>query len=106
MIDESRVRLASRIAEYLALARTLDAKDSVQEYRAANALAWELAMLLPTDIYRMLVAVLVASDPKINAHTFAIHVRKWLLGADAGDLSAKELPHHAPDAKARDLAGN
>lgn len=96
MNHTERAHLAGRIAEYLALARTIGEKSSAQEYRAANALAWELAMLLPADLYRMLTQVIVASDPKVNALTFTIHVRKWLLGDDAGDLDSNQIAHHAP----------
>lgn len=48
---EVRVReQAAKVAEYMALARDLRESSSVDEYRRANQLGWELSLWLPADI--------------------------------------------------------
>lgn len=53
---------AERVAEYLSLAVTLKPESSLDEFRRANRLGWELAMWLPEQIYRD-VAGAVCSRP-------------------------------------------
>lgn len=90
----ARMTIARRIGEYLSIASSLhETKTSREEYQAANALAWELAMLLPPEMYRGMVSVIVG---KTSAHVFVIHARRWLLGDDAGDLEPNDLAYHAP----------
>lgn len=94
--NDADISLAAAVAEYMSLARDLRKESSIAEYRRANALAWQLAMILPADIYTSIGLALAQPDEKCNPLTVAIQVRKWLLDADAGALTAKNLLHHAP----------
>lgn len=95
-IATKRREQASVIAEYAALARTLNADDDVQVYRRANDLAWRLFLWLPDDVYRQLGKGLV--DPVDNKQLAVslLAVRKLLLGKDAGALSSNDMISHWP----------
>lgn len=87
---------ATRVAEYMALARTLTADSQAEDYRAANRLAWELAMWLPSDVYRSLTLAMTASGTDWNPLSVTIAVRHLLLGNAAGDLTPDDVLHHSP----------
>lgn len=87
---------AAGVANYMALARTLDDSSPEADYRAANRLAWELAMWLPADTYRALGRALAYPDKDSNPLALSIEVRKILLGEGAGDLTQDDVIHHAP----------
>ncbi len=87
---------AARVAEYMAIARDLTARDSAEEYRKLNRLSWELAMWLPDGIYKAMVRAIKTPDDKTNPLSVAIEVRQLLLGKAAGNLTQNDLSHHAP----------
>ena len=87
---------AERVAEYMALARDLKETSSEAEYRKANQLSWELAMWLPTDVYRSLGKALSKPDKEYNPLSVVISVRQVLLGNTSGDLTQDDIIHHAP----------
>jgi hypothetical protein len=91
------IELAEKVATYLALACNLNESDSRETYRMANKLAWELAILLPDEIYRSIGKAISEPDTSDNLLTVVIQVRKLLLGADAGNLTAGSVMHHAPE---------
>jgi len=87
---------ASKVAEYMALARDLREDSSVAEYRQANRLAWELALWLRADVYRAVGKAIASPDAKTNPLSVVIDVRQVLLGASAGDLTSEQIIHHSP----------
>jgi hypothetical protein len=84
------------VAEYLALARSLTEQSTVEDYRNANRLSWELAMWLPEDIYKEMTKSIVKPTIDTNELTTVLQVRKLLLQANAGNLNSEEIAHHAP----------
>lgn len=94
---DSKVReQATKVAEYMALARNLREDSPESDYRTANRLAWELAMWLPADTYRELGRALAQPSEAANPLRVSIAVRRILLGKDAGDLGPNDIIHHAP----------
>lgn len=87
---------AEKVAEYMALARRLKESSPDEEYQKANRLSWELAMWLPSDVYKSLGNALSKPDKVYNPLSVVISVRKQLLGNAAGDLSQDDVIHHAP----------
>ena len=83
-----------KIAEYLALAPTLEVSSSKAEYRRANELAYELAMTLPADVYREIVWAITNPGERYNPLTACIKTREVIMKLDG--LDANELAHHAP----------
>lgn len=64
---EMRIReQAAKVAEYMALARDLREDSSVDEYRRANQLGWELSLWLPADIYRLMGHALANPNEREN----------------------------------------
>lgn len=87
-----------KIADYLVLASDLKINAPPAEYHRANALALELAMVLPAELFRSMSRALTKPSATSNRLTVAIEVRRLILGEDAGDLTAEELISHAPGA--------
>lgn len=87
---------AEKVAEYMALARMLKETSSGENYQKANRLSWELAMWLPSDIYKSMGRALSKPDGEFNPLSIVIAVRKELLGNRAGDLTQEQIIHHAP----------
>ena len=87
---------AVRVAEYLALARSLKEDSPDSDYRKANQMSWELAMWLPEDIYKKMVSAIVTPSEKANELTTVISVRSLLLKEKAGNLTSENIAHHAP----------
>jgi hypothetical protein len=86
---------AAKVAEYMDLARHLG-KDSPDDvYHKANVLAWELAMWLPTEIYRKLGKSLTDKGVEISPLDVVVEVRKILLKDKSGNLCADDIIHHA-----------
>ncbi len=87
---------AVRVAEYLAIARSLKEDSPESDYRKANQLSWELAMWLPEDIYKEMVRAIASPGGNANELTTVVAVRSLLLKGKAGDLTSKDIAHHAP----------
>lgn len=87
---------AARVSEYLALARRLKEESAEADYERANQLSWELAMWLPSDIYKSMVKAISSPSEDTNELTVIIDVRELLLKDKAGDLKADDISHHAP----------
>jgi len=103
---EVRVReQAAKVAEYMALARDLRESSSVDEYRRANQLGWELSLWLPADIYRLMGRALANPNEHENPLSVLVEVRRLLLNGKLGELTAEEMLSHAPGiGKFRNLA--
>lgn len=96
---EMRVReQAAKTAEYLATAWQLEAHDDKQVFRRANQLGWELAFFLPPDVYRHVRDAVANPSADANVCSAVVAVRQHLLGEQAGNLVANELPSHSPNA--------
>ena len=91
-----RLDLAEKVAEYLVLAGSLDKTSALEDYDRANALSLELAMLLPTYVYRGMVEAAAHPTGKVNPASVAIMMRKELLVLEEGDLEAAHIVQHAP----------
>lgn len=85
----------ARIAEYAALAGTLEASESRDVYRRANQLSWELFLWLPDDVYRKLGRG-VGGSPQELVEAM-VEVRLALLGDEAGNLGPEDIIVHAPN---------
>ncbi|MES2693442.1 MAG: hypothetical protein V4773_08215 [Verrucomicrobiota bacterium] len=85
-----------KIADYLLVASQLKADSPEEQYRRANTLAWELAMVLPTDLYQSMGRALSQPTPTHNLLSVVIEVRKLVLGEAAGDLKDTHVIAHAP----------
>jgi hypothetical protein len=98
---ENRVReQAAKVAEYLAELQVPNPNNDTERFQKLNRLSWELALWLPTDVYRTLGQALVARGPTQNELTVLMQVRRVLLGTTAGDLTSEEVVVH------REGAGN
>jgi hypothetical protein len=87
---------AERVAEYMAIARDLKESSSADDYRRTNQLAWELAMWLPENVYRIMGQAIAKPDENNNPLSVVVEVRKALLGESAGNLTQNDIIHHAP----------
>lgn len=87
---------AVRVAEYLALARSLKDDSPDSDYRKANQLSWELAMWLPEDIYKKMVGAIARPNGTTNELTTVVSVRSLLLKEKAGNLTSENIAHHTP----------
>jgi hypothetical protein len=86
---------ASKVAEYIAIARGLRTDSSELDYRRANQLAWELSLWLPDELYRRLGRALSASTPEDNILSVLVDVRRLLLKLP-GTLTDADIIHHSP----------
>jgi len=93
-----KLDLAEKVAQYLVLAGSLDKASPLEDYDAANELSLELAMLLPSSIYRAMVEAAAHPDAKVNLASVVIMMRKELLAPLEGDLNAAQVVFHAPGA--------
>jgi hypothetical protein len=87
---------AVRVAEYLALARSLKEDSPKSDFRKANQMSWELAIWLPDEIYKEMVRAITDPNENTNELTTVISVRKLLLKEKAGTLNSDNIAHHAP----------
>jgi hypothetical protein len=81
----------------MAIARDLKVSDTSEVYRRANRLNWELAMWLPEGLYNAMMKAIAEPNEKNNALSVVVAIRKYLLGAAAGELSHNNIGYHAPD---------
>jgi len=88
--------LTEKVARYLVIASTLDKNSAADDYDLANELSLELAMLLPSRIYRAMVEAAVHPDGKVNPATVAVMMRQELLGEVEGDLQVEQIAFHTP----------
>ncbi len=93
-----KLDLAEKVAQYLVLAGSLDKASAMEDYDAANELSLELAMLLPSGIYRAMVEACATPNSKCNPASVAIMLRRELLAPLEGDLQAQQIAFHAPGA--------
>ena len=93
-----KLDLAEMVAQYLVLAGSLDKAAPLEDYDRANELSLELAMLLPTAIYRAMVEAAANPDGKVNPASVAVMMRRELLAPLEGELSAAQVVFHAPGA--------
>lgn len=87
---------AARAAEYLALAHRLKADSLQPDYERANQLSWELAMWLPTELYKKMTQAIASPSQDNNVLTVIIECRKLLLKESAGTLNSESIASHAP----------
>lgn len=91
--------MAEMVCEYVALASTLDAATStVEEFRRANRLAWQLAILMPEPLYRTMITSIVSPDADHHVLQSVCDVRQWLMmiPEERRTLTGDHLPYHAP----------
>lgn len=91
-----KLDLAEKVAQYLVLASTLDKTSAQEDYDQANELSLELAMLLPSAIYRSMVEACAHPSTKVNPASVAIMMRTELIFPDQGNLQADQVAFHAP----------
>jgi hypothetical protein len=91
-----KLDLAEKVAAYLVLAGSLDKTSALEDYDRANELSLELAMLLPTYVYRAMVEAAAHPSGKVSPASVAIMMRKELLALEEGDLQAVQIMQHAP----------
>lgn len=87
---------APKVAEYMEFANHLREDSPPADYQRANSLAWELAMWLPSDVYKLMANSLVHPTEQNNPLEVVVAVRKLLLREKAGDLTAENIINHAP----------
>jgi len=97
---------AAKVAEYMEKARNLGLDSSAQEFQRANQLAWELAMWLPADIYKLMAQSLVNRSKQNTELHVLIAVRQLLLGNKAGDLTSDNILFHDANLQEKLLAAN
>lgn len=92
-----KLDLIEKVARYLVLASTLDNKSSAPEdYDLANELSLELAMVLPSSIYRAMVLAAAHPDAKVNPGTVVALMRQEMFGVVQADLLPEHIALHTP----------
>ncbi len=91
-----KIDLTEKVARYLVIAGTLDKNATPDDYDLANELSLELAMVLPSEIYRAMVEAAAHPDGKVNPATVAVMMRKELLSAADADLQVEHVVLHTP----------
>jgi hypothetical protein len=91
-----KLDLADKVAQYLVLAGGLDKNSLLEDFDRANELSLELAMLLPTAIYRAMVEAAAHPSNKVNPASVAIMMRNELIFPDQGTLEADHVAVHTP----------
>ncbi|KQW37900.1 hypothetical protein [Rhizobacter sp. Root404] len=91
-----KLDLTEKVARYLVLAGTLDKNSAPDDYDMANELSLELAMVLPSAIYRAMVEAATHPDGKVNPAVVAVMMREQLLGADDPALHPEHVAIHTP----------
>jgi hypothetical protein len=90
-----KIDLTEKVARYLVLAGTLDKNSAPDDYDMANELSLELAMVLPSAIYRAMVEAAAHPDGKVNPATVAVMMRKEMLASADDDLHPEQVVFHA-----------
>ena len=91
-----KLDLTEKVARYLVLAGTLDKNSAPDDYDMANELSLELAMVLPSGIYRAMVEAAAHPDGKVNPATVAVMMRKELLSPAETELHPEQVALHTP----------
>lgn len=91
-----KLDLAEKVAQYLVLASTLDKTSPHEDYDRANELSLELAMLLPSAVYRAMIEACAHPSGKVNPAAVAIMMRSELIFPDEGNLQAEHVAFHMP----------
>jgi len=91
-----KLDLTEKVARYLVLAGTLDKNSAPDDYDMANELSLELAMVLPTPVYRAMVEAAAHPDGKVNPATVAVMMRKELLADHDPELHPEQVVFHTP----------
>jgi hypothetical protein len=91
-----KLDLTEKVARYLVLAGTLDKNSAPDDYDLANELSLELAMVLPSGIYRAMVEAAAHPDGKVNPATVAVMMRRELLSPAETELHAEHVMYHMP----------
>lgn len=93
----------AKLADYLVLASQLKVNASPKEYHLANALSFELAMVLPAELYRSIGRALSTPSNKHNVMSVVVEARRLAMGIPmAGNLTANDVIGHAPGAGRKD----
>ena len=91
-----KLDLTEKVARYLVIAGTLDKNSAPDDYDVANELSLELAMVLPSAIYRAMVEAAAHPDGKVNPASVAVMMRRELLAPIDADLQAEQVVFHTP----------
>jgi len=91
-----KLDLTEKVAHYLVIAGTLDKNSPQDDYDVANELSLELAMVLPSAIYRAMVEAAAHPDGKLNPGSVVVMMRKELLGPANVELLAEQVVFHTP----------
>lgn len=91
-----KLDLTEKVARYLVLAGTLDKSSAPDDYDMANELSLELAMVLPSTIYRAMVEAAAQPDGKVNPASVVVMMRAELLGPDDAELHPEQVVFHTP----------
>ena len=91
-----KLDLSEKVARYLVLAGTLDKNSAPDDYDMANELSLELAMVLPTPVYRAMVEAAAHPDGKVNPATVAVMMRKEMLAENDPELHPEQVVFHTP----------
>ena len=91
-----KLDLTEKVARYLVLAGTLDKNSAPDDYDMANELSLELAMVLPSAIYRAMVEAAAHPDGKVNPGVVVAMMRKELLAVGEAELHAEQVVFHTP----------
>ena len=91
-----KLDLTEKVARYLVIAGTLDKNSAPDDYELANELSLELAMVLPTAIYRAMVEAAAHPDGKVNPASVAVMMRREMLSLGEADLQPEQVAFHTP----------
>ena len=70
--------------------------DRADDYDLANELSLELAMVLPSAIYRAMVEAAAHPDGKVNPASVAVMMRREMLSLGEADLQPEQVAYHTP----------
>lgn len=101
-----KLDLAEKVALYLVLVGSLDKNSPLEDYDRANELSLELAMLLPSNLYRNMVEAAAHPNSKVNPASVAIAMRSELIAPDEGNLMPEQVAFHAPGVTAERPKGS
>jgi hypothetical protein len=91
-----KLDLTEKVARYLVLAGTLDKNSAPDDYDMANELSLELAMVLPTPIYRAMVEAAAHPDGTVNPATVVVMRKEMLANAGDPELHPEQVVFHTP----------
>jgi hypothetical protein len=91
-----KLDLTEKVARYMVLAGTLDKNSAPDDYDMANELSLELAMVLPSAIYRAMVEAAAHPDGKVNPAVVAVMMRKEMLAVSEAELHPEQVVFHTP----------